>query len=414
MSAGAVLPRIGHRFLAAFTLLLFLPQPLDVVPGIDMPLNIGVAMAWQPLLLALGHVLGLEVPPLAPSGSADGLGAWLKLLACAGLALPIAVPWARRVKSDDLVVADVTRDYVRVIMVVAMCSYGFQKVFCLQFSPLTDLELSATYAESSPMGLLWRFMGYSPAYQRITGLIEVLGGLLLISRRTTSLGAIISFAAMTNVVLLNFCFDVPVKIPAVTYWVCAAVLAHSDAMRVLRFLVLRQSHAASEEPVRYCTTPKLRWVRLATPAVVALLVCVGSLRSALDDEQEPEAVTELKGSFAVLSQSPTTTWSRVTMTGEYFIAPAAGAGQKTVGQYSANDSKHLMHFKTLDEPAVESTLTWARAGDDLLLRGTMGQQPVDVRLRKVDALAGPLMNRGVHLVQQAPFIDYSLHAMLGQ
>ena len=44
---------------------------------------------------------------------------------------------------------------------------------------------------SSPMGLLWTFMGASPGYTMFTGAAEMLGGLLLVFRRTTLLGALV-------------------------------------------------------------------------------------------------------------------------------------------------------------------------------------------------------------------------------
>jgi len=46
-------------------------------------------------------------------------------------------------------------------------------------------------------------MGSAPAYEIFTGLAEVAGGLLLIVPRTTTLGALISLADMTQVFTLN-------------------------------------------------------------------------------------------------------------------------------------------------------------------------------------------------------------------
>jgi hypothetical protein len=62
------------------------------------------------------------------------------------------------------------------------------------------------------MGLLWTFMGASAAYTIFTGLGELVGGLLLTTRRTALAGALVSAAVMTHVAVLNFCYDVPVKL----------------------------------------------------------------------------------------------------------------------------------------------------------------------------------------------------------
>ena len=46
---------------------------------------------------------------------------------------------------------------------------------------------------------------------------EVLGALLLLFRRTTALGAAVLAVVLVNVVMMNFCYDVPVKINGVHY-----------------------------------------------------------------------------------------------------------------------------------------------------------------------------------------------------
>ena len=55
-------------------------------------------------------------------------------------------------------------------------------------------------------------MGYSRPYAIFCGLVETVGGLLLFWQRTTTLGALIVAASMANVAMLNFSYDVPVKL----------------------------------------------------------------------------------------------------------------------------------------------------------------------------------------------------------
>jgi hypothetical protein len=104
------------------------------------------------------------------------------------------------------------RVYVRFYLAFYMLSYGMAKVIKSQFpDPSTD-NLLHTYGESSPMHLLWTFMGASEGYTVFTGAGEMLGGLLLCTRRTTLLGALVAFGVMVHVAALNFCYDVPVKL----------------------------------------------------------------------------------------------------------------------------------------------------------------------------------------------------------
>src|SRR5258708_21145416 len=93
-----------------------------------------------------------------------------------------------------------------------MVDYGWHKIMPVQFPPPGPDRLLVAYGDSSPMGLLWTFMGASKPYVMFSGLIEVAGGLLLLFRRTSLLGGLLSAAVLTNVVLMNFCYDVPVQL----------------------------------------------------------------------------------------------------------------------------------------------------------------------------------------------------------
>lgn len=101
---------------------------------------------------------------------------------------------------------------LRYFLAYNMLMYGYAKIFCLQFGPIGEYALDSTYGNGSPMGLLWNFMGYSQGYTMFTGFLEFIGGVLLLSRRTQTIGALTTFGVMLNVFMLNMCYDVPVKL----------------------------------------------------------------------------------------------------------------------------------------------------------------------------------------------------------
>lgn len=69
-----------------------------------------------------------------------------------------------------------------------MLIHGFAKVFEGQF-PFPPLDaLNETYANSSPMGLLWRFMGFSKSYSVFAGIGELFE--LVREPRTMAMGLI--------------------------------------------------------------------------------------------------------------------------------------------------------------------------------------------------------------------------------
>ena len=93
-----------------------------------------------------------------------------------------------------------------------MITYGLAKVFKSQFPFPGPARLLQPYGDSSPMGLAWTFMGYSKMYNLYTGGAEVLAGILLLFRKTRMLGSLVTVAVMSNIVAMNFSYDIPVKL----------------------------------------------------------------------------------------------------------------------------------------------------------------------------------------------------------
>jgi hypothetical protein len=127
---------------------------------------------------------------------------------------------------------------VRFHLMYQMIIYGSLKVWCSQFPPISDVQLEAKYGDSSPMGLLWRFMQFSQPYTSATGIVEFTCGVLLICRRTTLLGALCSAGAVLQVFLLNMCFDVPVKLMSGHLLLMALTLIAPDVPRLAAFFLL--------------------------------------------------------------------------------------------------------------------------------------------------------------------------------
>lgn len=162
---------------------------------------------------------------------------WLTVACAALVSMAIGALWSLdRRRTRDEVVLDFGRDYLRLVLSLAMFTYGVMKLKLDQFNAFDDFTLYETYADSSPMGLMWRFMGYSPTYQRFAGFAEVLGAMALLSRRITTFGALVISAVMLNVVLTNFCFDVPAKIYSSHLLLGAVVLLTPELRRLVAVL----------------------------------------------------------------------------------------------------------------------------------------------------------------------------------
>ncbi|HVX48771.1 MAG TPA: hypothetical protein VHB48_01390 [Chitinophagaceae bacterium] len=124
---------------------------------------------------------------------------------------------------------------VRYFVAFTMFNYGFVKIIKLQF-PFPSLNtLMEPYGQSSPMGLAWNFIGFSKGYNYFTGIGEITAGFLLLLRRTARFGAILSLVIAGNIMAINYCFDVPVKLMSSALVVMSLFLLFEDRTRLVNF-----------------------------------------------------------------------------------------------------------------------------------------------------------------------------------
>jgi hypothetical protein len=93
-----------------------------------------------------------------------------------------------------------------------LMAYGTSKIFKVQFFLPEPNTLYTPLGELSPDILFWSTMGSAYGYTVFSGLLEIIPALLLLFRKTRALGALIAMAVMTNVVAINFGFDISVKL----------------------------------------------------------------------------------------------------------------------------------------------------------------------------------------------------------
>jgi hypothetical protein len=313
-------------------------------------------------------------------------------------------------------VANAFRVYVRYAMAAVLLSYGFAKIPPTQFQPPGPELLVRTYGDSSPMGLLWTFMGFSPAYTMFAGLMEIIPGLLLLFRPTATLGALIGAATMTNVVALNFCYDVPVKLFSVHLLCALLVIAAPDARRLLDFFVLNRPVVAVV--LRAPETGTRRTVIAGMKAALVLMLLAGNVVGGYQawysfGPGAPKAA--LAGvydveSFAVNGEARPPLWTDATRWRRLLIARRGGF---LVVQWMGglNERFLLKHDEkagtfVLSVMGGKDTFTLSRTMSDpgrLLLEGPFRNGQIKVALKKVADAAFPVNARGFHWIQELPY-----------
>jgi hypothetical protein len=359
-------------------------------------------------------VFGIDVPLDDVSGG-ETLFFWVQwswIIAAAGVAALVWSWMARR------------RDYaswlpwctlaVRVALAASMIEYGMTKVIPTQFPapPLTVLVTPA--GDMTLSALLWTTIGSAPAYQIVTGCLEVLAGVLLLLPRTVTLGALLALASLTQVLLLNLTFDIGVKLVTTHLLVLALILLVPTARLFAAWVGLRGDMSAIG------ADPTARRPFTSRPAIAAQLLIAawllgmqtwinwsfwqvgggGRPKSVLYGIWNVERLT-VDGRLGPPELNDyDRRWRRV-----IFDDPEAVVFQRTDDSFarygaSIDRGRGTIVLVKGNSRTWTSQFTFDHAADDRLrLDGEMDGHRIQAELQRVDPSAFPLLNSGFRWVR---------------
>jgi len=411
--------RILFRFVFAYLTLYNVPLAGNLIPGMRFLAN-AYNRLWHFIApwvaIHIFHLSGPATVYPAANGSGDTTLDYIQDLCYVVLAAVATLVWSvlDRRRREYIRLHLGLRIGMRYALAFTLFGYGFAKVIPTQFIFPRFSTLIEPLGEFSPMGLLWNFMGYSTPYIVFSGLAEVLGGALLLFRRTATLGAMASAAVLLNIVMLNFCYDVPVKLYSSNLLLTAIFLMAPDLGRLANMLVLnRPTQPAKLDWPAF----KKRWMRLAIVGVQVLFLgyflfttvrgrldtyknfIVGGPKPALYGLWEVESFVRNGQDLPPLA-TDTTRWKRVIVQ-----SPAA------------------MSFRMMDDSARSYSTTYDAAKNNVTLTSAADKNKKDVfayskpdpdhlvltgdslavKLRKVDTSKFLLVNRGFHWINERPF-----------
>lgn len=274
--------RILFRFVFVYLLLQIAPWTwLYRIPGTGWITNYpGILIRWAVRATNAGvfHVRPTLIPM---NGSGDTSYAWAQLWLYLSLAAIACLVWTMldRARPSYPRLLYWLRTFVRYYLAASALSYGIIKIFALQMPFPTLSQLATPLGDLLPMRLSWLFLGYSTSYQVFAGLMETVGGLLLLHRKTVTLGLMVAAGAFLNVVLINVSYDVPVKIFSIHLLVACLFLLALDSRRLITFLVLNQPAPGTTAYEPHYTKPWHRYAAWAAKALMILLILVLPLQS---------------------------------------------------------------------------------------------------------------------------------------
>ncbi|HYW32507.1 MAG TPA: hypothetical protein VE869_13445 [Gemmatimonas sp.] len=409
--------RIGFRWFACYFTLYLLQFVFDL-PGLSK-----LSGAFEAATLPwIGRTFfGLQsVPTGSPSGSGDTLADYLLTFMFAVLASVGAALWTiRRDAPSHPRIAIWLLSAIRYFLAMALMFYGLAKVFMSQMPPPDGFRLTQTFGDLSPMGLLWAFTGASRTYEVFGGLAELVPGALLVFRRSSLLGALLAVPVLVNVVLLNFSYDVPVKLLSTHLLVMALAIVSPHARRLYAAI-----WANTTVPPANMTPPVTDGRLLVVRQVMqwgALLFVAGSAAFMVPSRSDRAIPRAGNGAWRVESLTGTPRrgmWESLVIDGQRArLKHSTGSAQwlalsrvdSTMLRLWSQDDNGIggtsvpMQLTGELRGAGRSSVGTPRVADTLLLRGVQGGDSVRAVLVRRDLQKMLLVSRGFHWVQEVPY-----------
>jgi hypothetical protein len=405
--------RTGFRFAFVYLLLYNLPFPLTAIPYVDKAAEWYNSL-WSWIVPRVARAAFNKEVATVFNGSGDRTFDYLLVACLLLIALVITVIWTvlDRKRLGYPTLYRWLNLYVRFSLGTTMIGYGAFKVISSQFVAPSLERLMQSYGDSSPMGLLWTFMGASEPYTMFVGFAEMIAGILLFPRKTSTLGALMSVGVLSNVVALNFSYDVPVKLYSMHLLAMAIFLLLPDAPRLTNFFILnRPAECVREQPLFRRTV----WHRgaLVLASLFVITVVGMSLYQSYDQRQflmsrrSPlYGIWEVE-EFSLGQSTPAASnqrWQRIIFDIPNRITVQTPADPHQRFSLQLDQDKRTLTLRKREDPNWNTVLTYEQVSPEVMtLAGALNGSALTARLRRSEERKFLLTDRGFHWINEAPF-----------
>jgi hypothetical protein len=405
--------RTGFRFAFVYLLLYNLPFPLTAIPYVDKAAEWYNSL-WSWIVPRVARAAFNKEVATVFNGSGDRTFDYLLVACLLLIALVITVIWTvlDRKRLGYPTLYRWLNLYVRFSLGTTMIGYGAFKVISSQFVAPSLERLMQSYGDSSPMGLLWTFMGASEPYTMFVGFAEMIAGILLFPRKTSTLGALMSVGVLSNVVVLNFSYDVPVKLYSMHLLAMAIFLLLPDARRLANFFILnRPAECVREQPLFRRTV----WHRgaLVLASLFVITVVGMSLYQSYDQRQflmsrrSPlYGIWEVE-EFSLGQSTPAASnqrWQRIIFDIPNRITVQTPADPHQRFSLQLDQDKRTLTLRKREDPNWNTVLTYEQVSPEVMtLAGALNGSALTARLRRSEERKFLLTDRGFHWINEAPF-----------
>jgi len=313
-----------------------------------------------------------------------------------GAAFLLAVIWCfiDKQRHSYIKLKYILQTVLRFFLAYIITQYGAAKILDVQFSPNLG-SMATTVADMHPMTVAWTFFGYSFGYELFIGCSQILAAILLLFRKTATLGAILMVTIMSNIVFVNFAFDVCVKFFSCSYLAMSIYLLVDDAPRLTNLLLVNKTAEKRTYPQLFQkkTAQKL----LATLGILAGIFAIAypmldTMR--LKTKYRVGQHSPLYGVWAVdslhhsldtanvLLHTDSSGWKKLLFEDYNTAIVRSWTADLVYFNYETDTTKHTLNLKSYPDTLLRVNTGYRLDKDTLFLYGKYGNDSIYVRLHQ--------------------------------
>jgi hypothetical protein len=178
-----------------------------------------------------------------------GVDSFLNWLIVAVIALTGAIAWSKSkhaIQNYDKLYYWL-RVIVRYRLAIGIIGYGFIKLFPLQAPFPSISNLNTAYGDFTDWKIFSMSLGIVPGYESFLGGVEIIAGLLLLSRKTATFGAFLIIVFTGNVFISNLAYEGGEYVYSIYLITFALFVLWFDAQRLYHLIALEKP----TEPNKY-------------------------------------------------------------------------------------------------------------------------------------------------------------------
>lgn len=131
--------------------------------------------------------------------------------------------------------------WIRVVaryrLAYGMIGWGLKKIFMMQMVLPTVGMLNTNFVDMAEKKLYWGHVGVQLGYEVFLGFGEFMPGLLLLHRKTATLGAALAAVVCFNITLANHFYDAGVAVPSAYFTIIGIFVMWYDMPKIWKLLV---------------------------------------------------------------------------------------------------------------------------------------------------------------------------------